>query len=42
MTYYSIEARARKYIKWYIFLSFTRDLSSKYEKRLLDGATKVR
>ena len=30
MTCYSIESRARKYVKGYGFLSFARNLSNKY------------
>ena len=30
MTRYSIESRARKYVKGYGFLSFARNLSNKY------------
>ena len=41
MTRYSTEPRTRKYIKGYGFLSFRRDLSSKYEKQLLDTATRT-
>ena len=42
MTHYSIEPRTRKYAKRYGFLSFSRNLSSKYGKQLLDIATKTR
>ena len=41
MTCYSIEPRTRKYIKWYGFLSLTRNPSYKYGKKLLDNATKI-
>ena len=41
MTCYSIEPRTRKYVKGYRVLSFTRNLSYKYEKYLLDTATKT-
>ena len=40
-TCYSIEQRTRKYIKGYGFLSFTRNISNKYGKQLLDTATKT-
>ena len=33
--------RTRKYIKRYGFLLFTRNLSNKYRKQLLDTATKT-
>ena len=36
MTRYSIEPRARKYVKGYGFLSFVRKISNKYGKQLLD------
>ena len=42
MKRYSIESRTRKYFKRYGFLSFTRTLSNKYGKELLDTATKTR
>ena len=38
---YSIEPRTRKYVKEYEFLSFERNLSDKYGKKLLDTATKT-
>ena len=38
---YSIEPRTRKYIKGYGFLSFTKNISNKYGKQLLDTATKT-
>ena len=41
MMRYSIEPKARKYIKGYAFLSFARILSNKYGKHLLDAATKT-
>ena len=41
MTRYSTEQRRRKYIKGYGFLSFARNLSGKYGKKLLDTATKT-
>ena len=37
MTRYSIEPRTSKYVKGYGFLSFTRNMSSKYWKQLLDS-----
>ena len=37
MTRYSIEPRTNKYVKGYGFLSFTRNMSSKYWKQLLDS-----
>ena len=39
MTRFSIEPR--KYVKEYVFLLFTRNLSNKYGKKLLDIATKT-
>ena len=42
MTHYSTEPRIRKYVKEYEFLSFPRNLSSKYGKQLLDTAAKTR
>ena len=41
MTRYSIEPRARRYIKGYGFLPFARNLFNKYGKQLLDTATKT-
>ena len=41
MTSYSIEPRTRKYVKGYGFLSFARDLSEKYGKKLLHTARKT-
>ena len=41
MTRYSIEPRARKYVKKYGFSSFTKSLSNKYGKKLLDTVTKA-
>ena len=41
MKRYSIEPRTRKYIKGYGVLSFTRNLSNKYAKQLLDGRLDV-
>ena len=40
--HYSIEAKTRKYVKGYGFLSFKRNLSNKYRKQLLDTAKKAR
>ena len=40
MRHYSIKPRTRKYFKGYGFLSFTRNLSNKYGKQLLDTASK--
>ena len=37
MTQYSIEARVRKYVKGYGFLSFIRNFSNGYRKQLLDA-----
>ena len=36
MRHYSIESRARKYVKGYGLLSCRRNLSKKYRKQLLD------
>ena len=41
MTSYSIEPRTRKYVKVYGFLSFGRNVSDKYGRKLLDTATKT-
>ena len=41
MTRYSIEPRPRKYVKGYGSLSFARNLSNTYRKKLLDVATKT-
>ena len=38
---YSTEAKFRKYVKGYGFLSFARKLGDKYGKKLLDTATKT-
>ena len=32
MVCYFIEPRARRYVKGYVFLSFAKNLSNKYEK----------
>ena len=37
---YSIEAKFRKYVKQYGFLSFARKFGDKYDKKLMDTATK--
>ena len=36
MTPYSIEARSKKYVKGYGFLSFARNVSNKHKKMLLN------
>ena len=36
-----VEPRTIKYVKGYSFLSFARNPSNKYRKRLLDTATKT-
>ena len=41
MTCYFIEPRTRKYIKGYGLLSFTRNLSDKHGKKVLDTFTKT-
>ena len=41
MAHYSAEPKTRKYIKGYEFLSFSRNLSNKYGKKLLDTVTKI-
>ena len=41
MTHYSIELRARKYVKGYGLFSFGRNLSNKCGRQLLDTATKT-
>ena len=38
MAHHSIEPRTRKYIKGYGFLLFTKNLSNKYGKQILDNA----
>ena len=38
MVRYSIKPRTRKYVKRNGFLSFAKNLSNKYEKKLLDTA----
>ena len=38
---YSIEPRARKYLKGYGILSFARNLSNKYGKKLFNIAIKI-
>ena len=42
MTLYSVESRTRKYVKGYGYLSLAGNLSKKYEKQLLDTASKRR
>ena len=39
---YSTEPRFRKYVRKYSFLSFARKLGDKYDKTLMDIATKTR
>ena len=36
MTRYSVKPRTRKYVKRYRYLSFARNFSNKYRKRLLN------
>ena len=38
---YSTEPKYRKYVKGYDFLSFTRRFGDKYDKKLMDTATKT-
>ena len=38
---YSIEPKYRKYVKGYGFLSFVRRFGDKYDKKLMDTATKT-
>ena len=38
---YSTEPRLRKYVKVYGFLSFARKLGNRYDKKLMDTATKA-
>ena len=38
---YSIEPIFRKYVKGYSFLSFAKKLGNKYDKKLVDTATKT-
>ena len=42
MTRYSTEPRTRNYVKRYGLLSFLRNLSKKYSKKLMDTATKTK
>ena len=42
MTRYSLQPTIRKCVKGPGFLSFARNLSNKYEKQLLDTATKTK
>ena len=37
---YSTEPKFRKYVKGYGFLSFGRKFGDKYDKKLMDAATK--
>ena len=37
---YSAESKYRKYVEGYRFLSFARKFRDKYEKKLMDNATK--
>ena len=39
---YSTESKFRKYVKGYSFLSFAKKLGDKYDKKLIDTATKAR
>ena len=39
---YWTERRFRKYVKGYGFLSFARKIGNKYDKKLMDNATKTR
>ena len=41
MTHYSMKSKTRKDFKGYGFLSFGRNLSDKYGKKLLDTSTKA-
>ena len=41
MTHYSVEPRTRKYVQGYGFLSFARNLFSKYGKELFNTASKT-
>ena len=41
MTCYSIEPRTRIYVNWHWVFSFTRNLSDRHEKKLLDTATET-
>ena len=38
---YSTEPKFRKYVKGYGFLSFARTFGDKYDKKLMDTATKT-
>ena len=38
---YSAEAKYRKYVKGYGFLSFARKFGDKYDKKLMNTATKI-
>ena len=41
MMRYSTEPKYGKYVKSYIFLSFTKNFGNKYDKKLIDTATKT-
>ena len=41
MRRYSKEPKYRKYVKGYGFLSFVRKFGDKYDKKLMDTATKT-
>ena len=41
MAHYYIEPKTRKYTKGYGFLSFAKNPSHKYKKKLLNTATKI-
>ena len=38
---HSVEPRFRKYVKGYVFLSFSKKFGNKYGKKLMDTATKI-
>ena len=38
---YSVEPRFRKYVQGYGFLSFVKKFGNKYDKKLMDSATKT-
>ena len=38
---YSLEPKYRKYVQGYGFFSFARQFSDKYDKKLMDTATKI-
>ena len=37
---YLTEPKYRRYVKWYVFLSFARKFGDKYGTKLIDAATK--